>query len=157
MLLRLFGTPQALEQFAIEADRDRVLACGLTADEADCWEWTAKAAGKFFALPKLHPMDAQEVALGWWPGSDRYPKAAYYGFAHPAPEGFGGADLRPDAARWDGDQGLYLLDWDDAIASDDPQATAVDFAYSVFNHSCRVCQWDPELAATAQGVPPPVS
>jgi hypothetical protein len=45
-----------------KADRERVLACGLTADEADCWEWTAKAAGKFFDLPKLHPMDAQEVA-----------------------------------------------------------------------------------------------
>ena len=102
-------------------------------------------------------MDAQEVAYGWWPGSERYPKAAFYGYAHPATDGFGGADLSPDSARWDGDQGLYLLDWDDAIASDDPHATAVEFAYSVFNHSCRVCEWDPQLAATAQGEPPPVA
>ena len=102
-------------------------------------------------------MDAQEVAVGWWPGSERYPRAALYGYAHPAPEGFGGADLLPEAARWDGDQGLYLLDWDDAIAGDDPHAMAVEFAYSVFNHSCRVCQWDPQLAATAEGRPPPVS
>jgi hypothetical protein len=43
-------------------DRDRVLACGLTADEADCWQLAADLAGKFFELPKLHPMDAQEVA-----------------------------------------------------------------------------------------------
>jgi hypothetical protein len=44
------------------ADRQRVIAAGLTEAEADCWELTAKAAGKFFALPKLHPMDDHEVA-----------------------------------------------------------------------------------------------
>ena len=32
-------------------------------------------------------MDAQEVAIGWWPGDGRYPKAAFYAYAHPAPEG----------------------------------------------------------------------
>ncbi len=44
------------------SDRERVLACGLTEEEADCWEQTALAAGKFFALPKLHVMDDHEVA-----------------------------------------------------------------------------------------------
>jgi hypothetical protein len=102
-------------------------------------------------------MDAQEVAVGWWPGSERYPKAAFYGYAHPAPEAFPSARLSAEAARWDGDQGLYLLDWDDVIASDDPHAKALEFVYSVFDHSCRVCEWDPQLAATAQGVPPPVA
>src|SRR5262245_3657870 len=43
-------------------DRDFVMEAGMTTDEADCWELIAKAAGKFFELPKLHPMDAQEVA-----------------------------------------------------------------------------------------------
>jgi hypothetical protein len=43
-------------------DRERVIACGFTEAEADCWELTAKAAGKFFKLPKLHPMDDHEVA-----------------------------------------------------------------------------------------------
>jgi Family of unknown function (DUF5996) len=102
-------------------------------------------------------MDAQEVAVGWWPGSERYPKAAFYGYAHPGPEGFGNAQLSPETAQWDGDQGLYLLDWDDAIGAEDPHEAALEFSYSVFDHSCRVCEWDPELAATAQGVPPPVS
>ena len=32
-------------------------------------------------------MDAQEVAVGWWPGDPRYPKAAFYAYAHPAPDG----------------------------------------------------------------------
>ena len=43
-------------------DRDAVLAAGMTADEADCWKLPAALAGKFFALPKMHPMDTQEVA-----------------------------------------------------------------------------------------------
>lgn len=54
-------TPQEEEQSA-KADRRRVIACGMTEAEADCWEAIAKAAGKFFDLPKLHPMDDQEVA-----------------------------------------------------------------------------------------------
>src|SRR5262245_40312536 len=43
-------------------DRERVIACGMTEAEADCWETVAEAAGKFFALPKLHSMDDHEVA-----------------------------------------------------------------------------------------------
>jgi hypothetical protein len=43
-------------------DRDCVLAAGMTEAEADCWEAVAEAAGKFFALPEMHPMDKQEVA-----------------------------------------------------------------------------------------------
>src|SRR5262249_52268508 len=41
-------------------DRERVLACGMTEAEADCWEAVATAAGKFFDLPKLHVMDDHE-------------------------------------------------------------------------------------------------
>ncbi len=40
-------------------------------------------------------MDAQEVAVGWWPGDARYGKPAFYAYAHPAPEEFAGAELVP--------------------------------------------------------------
>src|SRR5438552_1677685 len=40
-------------------------------------------------------MDSQEVAVGWWPGDTRYRKAAFYAYAHPAPDGFAGAELPP--------------------------------------------------------------
>jgi len=102
-------------------------------------------------------MDAQEVAVGWWPGSQAYPKAAFYAYAHPAPEGFAGASLSPDAARWEPDLGEYVLDWDDVIASDDPHATALEFMRSAFRHACLVCGWDHALAASAEGTPPPVA
>jgi hypothetical protein len=102
-------------------------------------------------------MDAQEVAVGWWPGDERLGRPAFYAYAHPAPEGFGGARLSPAAARWDGELGLYVLDWDDARVAADPHAFALEFARSGFRHACVVCGWDPALPASAEGVPPPVS
>ena len=42
--------------------------------------------------------------------------AAFYAYAHPAPEGFAGARPRPAAAHWDDGLGLYMLEWDDVVA-----------------------------------------
>ena len=101
-------------------------------------------------------MDSQEVEVGWWPGDPKYPKAAFYAYAHPAPPGFEDGTLSPDAARWEGELGLYVLDWDDVRASDDPHGHALEFARSAFQHACLVCGWDETLAASAEGTPPPV-
>jgi hypothetical protein len=102
-------------------------------------------------------MDAQEVAVGWWPGDTRYGRAAFYAYAHPAPEAYSKASLQPPETRWDEDMGLFVLDWDDVVASSDPHATALGFVRSAFQHACAVCEWDPALAASAAGSPPPVS
>jgi hypothetical protein len=101
-------------------------------------------------------MDAQEVAVGWWPGDARYAHAAFYAYAHPAPDGFSQATLEPDAARWASELGEYVLDWDAVARSDDPRATGVAFARSAFSHACAVCDWDTALAGSAEGSPPPV-
>jgi Family of unknown function (DUF5996) len=101
-------------------------------------------------------MDAQEVAIGWWPGDGRYAEAAFYAYAHPAPEDFSSAALEPPAARWEGTLGEYILDWNDVRASPDPHALALSFARSAFHHACTVCEWDPALLASAEGTPPPV-
>ncbi len=102
-------------------------------------------------------MDAQEVAVGWWPGDARYEKAAFYAYAHPAPDGFASATLSPPAARWEASLGEYVLDWDDVRAAPDPHGCALEFALSAFAHACVVCEWDPALRASAEGTPPPVA
>jgi len=102
-------------------------------------------------------MDAQEVAIGWWPGDARYGKAAFYAYAHPAPEGFASATITPVLARWETALGEYILDWDDVCAGDDPHALGLEFARSVFRHACLVCEWDPALAGSAEGTPPPIA
>jgi hypothetical protein len=123
------------------------------------------AVSLFSGLPAAPPsndfimrnaMDAQEVAVGWWPGDTRYASAAFYAYAHPAPDGFAGATLPVPGARWEPDLGEYILDWDGIRERPDPRAAGVDFARSVFRHACAVCGWDTGLAASAEGTPPPV-
>ena len=101
--------------------------------------------------------DAQQVSIGWWPGDPKYGRAAFFALAYPAPDGFAGADLSPAAGSWEAELGEYVLDWDDVRESPDPHAAALEFARSAFSHACRVCDWDPTLAATAMGTPPPVA
>jgi len=123
------------------------------------------AVNLFSGLPAQPPandfimrnaMDAQEVAVGWWPGDARYGKAAFYAYAHPAPQGFAGMSLSPSAARWDVTLGEFILDWDDVRAAPDPRAAALEFARSAFRHACVLCGWDPVLAGSSDGKPPPV-
>jgi Family of unknown function (DUF5996) len=102
-------------------------------------------------------MDAQEVAVGWWPGDAGHDLAAFYAYAHPAPEGFAGATLAPPAARWDAALGEYVLEWDELRTSSDLHALGLEFARSAFRHACIACEWDPALLASAEGTPPPVA
>lgn len=102
-------------------------------------------------------MDAQEIAVGWWPGDGRYPKAAFYAYAHPAPAGYGGQQVSPSAARWNGDLGEYILNWDDVIAQPDPHGYALEFARCSLDHACAACEWDPALVASLHGSPPPMN
>jgi hypothetical protein len=101
-------------------------------------------------------MDAEEVAVGWWPGDARYGRAAFYAYAHPAPDGIERATLSPPAARWEPSLGEFVLDWEDVRGGTDPHAEALAFARSAFRQMCPICGWDPELAATLEGRPPPV-
>jgi uncharacterized protein DUF5996 len=101
--------------------------------------------------------NAQQIEIGWWPGDHRYPRPAFFAFAVPTPEGFDRATLAPAAARWDTDLGEYILDWDDARRAANPHQDALDFGLSAIRHACLVCGWDPVLAASAQGDPPPLT
>jgi len=100
---------------------------------------------------------AQQVEVGWWPGDGRYPRAAFFAFAFPAPEGFETATLTPPAAHWDTALGEYVLDWDDVRFETHPHRAALDSGRSAIRHACTVCDWHPDLAASVEGVPPPVA
>ena len=100
--------------------------------------------------------DAEQISIGWWPGDPNHEQSAFFAYAYPATDGFGDADLSPAAGRWDAKLGEYVLASDDIRESPDPHAVAVEFARSALRHACAVCEWDPALAATAEGVPPPI-
>ena len=100
--------------------------------------------------------DAVQFSVGWWPGDQRYGRAAFFAFVFPMPEQFADAELGPRQAHWDSGLGEFVLDWEDIRSEPDPHALALEFARSAFQHSCALCEWDPVLASSAQGVPPPM-
>jgi uncharacterized protein DUF5996 len=100
--------------------------------------------------------DVEQIELGWWPGDRIYGKAAFYAFAHPAPASLSDAQLEPAAARWETKLGEFVLDWEDIRSEPDPHGLALQFARSTFAHACTVCEWDPVLADSARGDPPPI-
>jgi hypothetical protein len=136
------------------------------ASQVDAWWGTFDLAVQFFSgKPADAPGDdfilrnagdAELIQVGWWPGDQNYGRAAFFAYAHPAPEGFSEADLDPEPAHWDDDVGEFILDWDDIRSEADPHALALEFAHSAFGHACDVCAWDPVLAASAEGSPPPI-
>jgi hypothetical protein len=166
-----YVTDQVASYFAAATQAALVLAAfrapyrGRSTPVNAWWGTFDLAVNLFSGLPADPPSDdfiirnaadAQQVAVGWWPGDAHYGKAAFWAYAHPAPEGFAGATLSPPAARWDAALGEYVLDWDDARSERDPHAFVLEFARSAFRHSCAVCDWDPALPASADGTPPPI-
>jgi hypothetical protein len=101
--------------------------------------------------------NAEQIEVGWWPGDARHPRAAFFAFAFPAPDGFDTATWSPAAAHWQAELGEYVLDWDDVRLAPDPHLAALDFGLSAIRHACAVCGWDPGLASSAEGLPPPVT
>jgi hypothetical protein len=167
-----YDPQQVADYFAAATQAARVLTAfrapyrGRSTPVNAWWGSFDLAVSLFSGLPAEPPsrdfimrnaMDSQEVAVGWWPGDGRYGRAAFYAYAHPAPPGFDQMMLDPTPARWEPALGEYLLDWDDVRASSDPYGMALDFTRSAFRHACVVCGWDPALAATAEGKPPPVA
>jgi hypothetical protein len=100
--------------------------------------------------------DAEQIELGWWPGDARHDGAAFFAFAFPTPDEYSQGELEPDAAHWDSELGEFILDWDDIRSEPDPHALGLEFCRSAFEHSSEICEWDPVLAESALGVPPPV-
>jgi hypothetical protein len=100
--------------------------------------------------------DAEQIGIGWWPGDPNHSGAAFFALAYPAAAGFGGAEITPEEAHWDAQLGEYVLEWESIRENPDPHALALEFARSAFRHAYQVCGWDPQLAATAEGVPPPI-
>jgi uncharacterized protein DUF5996 len=136
------------------------------ATPVNAWWGTFDLAVQFFSgKPAAPPGDdfilrnagnAELIQVGWWPGDRNYGRAAFFAYAHPAPEGFSEAELDPGPAHWDPDVGEFILDWEDIRSEADPHALALEFAHSAFGHACDVCAWDPVLAASAEGSPPPI-
>ena len=86
---------------------------------------------------------SHEVAsVGFWPGNDQFPHAAFYAYAYPEPGGYGAARVGPDAARYDNNLREFLLTYDDVLASPDPDAAIREFLASSYAAAADLGHWD---------------
>ena len=103
-------------------------------------------------------MDAEEVAVGWWPGDERYGRPAFYAYAHPAPAGFAEQQLEPQARRAGTPAlGEFVLDADDARAARGPARRGAGLRPLRVPARLRGLWLGPGLPASAAGTPPPVA
>ena len=98
--------------------------------------------------------DAEQISAGWWPGDHRYPRPAFFGYAFPAASDAAERDVSP--GHFDETLGEYLLDMGAAAATADPHATALAFVRAVGRQCLEACEWDPALARSLDGNPPPL-
>jgi hypothetical protein len=90
-------------------------------------------------------MDTQQTEVGFWSGSERYPKPAYYAFTYPKPPGLEKARIRPPTAGWNEAMGEFLLDYDEVRAARDGRATVLDFLNSAYEAGAELAGWDRQL------------
>ncbi len=91
-------------------------------------------------------------SVGFWPGSDAHPQAAFYAYAYPTPDGYANAAVEPDAAHWSDAMGEWLLPYDAVRSAADPDAAVLRFLQSTHAAAARLAGWDPALDC-APGVP----
>lgn len=90
-------------------------------------------------------MDSEVTEVGFWSGSEKYPRAAFYAFTYPKPENIERATIRPERARWNPEMGEFLLDYQDVRSSPDPRAAILEFTNTAYVAGADLARWDREL------------
>lgn len=84
------------------------------------------------------------ISVGFWPGDNEFPQAAYYGYAYPEPAGLNTAPLQPAEASWAERNGgaLAVLTYDDMRASARPRDSLLMFLESLYEGAAEKSGWD---------------
>ncbi len=108
------------------------------------------------ALPDEVTQEAysHEVSsAGFWPGGGAIDFPAFYSYAYPAPDGFAGAHVSPEAAYFDQNLGEFLLPYDAVRRASDPEATLMAFLESTYLAAADLGAWDRKALECAPGEP----
>jgi hypothetical protein len=86
------------------------------------------------------------ISFGFWWGDDKIPAPAFYSYVVPEPVGLAEEALEPEIAHWQasGAGHLALLMYDDAVNTEDPRATILQFLESSYRVEARAAGWDIE-------------
>jgi hypothetical protein len=91
--------------------------------------------------------DQENYACGIWPGNAtasglEFGEPAFYAYIYPDPAGFKEATVRPAAAYFDSQFGLFILPYDAVRQSADPAEALLDFLQSTYEAAATYANWD---------------
>lgn len=84
----------------------------------------------------------EEASVGFWPGSDAYPHAAFYAYAYPSPAGYAETRVAPAQAGWNADLGEFLLPYEAVATAADPDAALLAFCQSTYDAAADLAGWN---------------
>jgi len=91
-------------------------------------------------------------SAGFWPGSDAFPRAAFYSYAYPEPPGYRARAVTQGAA-FDPRLGEFILPYDTLRAASDPDAKLLDFLGTTYAAAADCGGWDRAALECALGAP----
>jgi Family of unknown function (DUF5996) len=93
-------------------------------------------------------------SAGFWPGGAGAEGGPFfYSYAYPSPDGFAGARVRPEAARWESALGEFVLDYAAVRTAPDPDAALLWFLTSTYEAAADLAKWDRVALECPQGRP----
>jgi Family of unknown function (DUF5996) len=110
-------------------------------------------------VPNLPDTVTQEAyshevsSAGFWPGGGAIDYPAFYSYAYPAPDGFGTARVKPDAAFFSEALGEFILPYDAVRCAADPDAALLDFLQSTYEAAADAAKWDRAALECSLGQP----
>jgi len=91
-------------------------------------------------------------SAGFWPGSNAYPRAAFYSYAYPEPPGFRDAKIAP-GAFFDPALSEFILPYDTLRKAADPDRLLLDFLSTTYAAAADAAGWDRKALECEPGAP----
>lgn len=99
-------------------------------------------------IPSLADWVAEEAyshevaSLGFWPGSEALPEAAFYAYLYPAPEGYSTAKVKPKGAYFHDSLSEFILPYNIVQESNKPEEMLFEFLNSTYEAGATLANWD---------------
>jgi len=84
----------------------------------------------------------ENFAVGFWPGTEQLPYAAFYSYMTPTPEKIAEVHIQPEAAQFNAKMGEFILLYDDVRNASSPAETLFTFFQSTYEASAALAGWD---------------
>lgn len=100
-----------------------------------------------------YDLDAEHMNAGFWPGDDDAPRAGFYAYLVPRPDGCETAPIEPAHAGWVEAMGEWMMPYDAVRTCDDPRKAVLEFLGSVYRVAVTQGGWDEKSYRYVQPAP----